>query len=194
MLVITIGRKVCRTERTVSLMCQENNAFTSLGPSTHSIYLSLGSNLEDRLDNLQRALQKLRQFVHIQRVSSVYETEPVGYLDQPYFFNIVCSGDTHLTAQELLVQAKAIEKRQGRQETIRNGPRPIDIDILLYDTCVYEDQYLTLPHPRMMERAFVLIPLVEISPDVIEPRSGRTARELLQTITQSGVIKTTTHM
>jgi 2-amino-4-hydroxy-6-hydroxymethyldihydropteridine diphosphokinase len=181
-------------KRTTLAMNQENNAATPLETQTHTVYLSLGSNLEDRQSNLHHALQKLQQLVHIQHISSVYETEPVGYLDQPYFFNIVCSGTTQLTAQELLIQAKTIEKSLGRQSTIRNGPRPIDIDILLYDTCIYEDQYLSLPHPRLKERAFVLVPLVEISPGVVEPQSGRTAQDLLQAISQSGVKKTTVHL
>jgi 2-amino-4-hydroxy-6-hydroxymethyldihydropteridine diphosphokinase len=173
-------------------MNQENNTCASL--EVHTIYLSLGSNIEDRQGNLHSAIQKLQQFVNIQHISSVYETKPVGYLNQPDFFNIVCSGSTHLTARELLTQAKAIEKALGRQATIRNGPRPIDIDILLYDTCIYQDEYLTLPHPRMTERAFVLMPLAEISPTVIEPRSGHTAQDLLQEVSQIGVLKTTLHV
>lgn len=157
----------------------------------HSIYLSLGSNLGDRQHNLSLAIQQLRQDVMIQHISSIYETEPVGYTDQPCFFNLVCSGKTQLSPQELLERAKAIERTLGRQPTIRNGPRSVDIDILLYDSLVSTETNLILPHPRMGERAFVLIPLVEISPTVIDPRSGYTAQELLQTISPDGVIKTT---
>src|SRR5437016_9601592 len=99
----------------------------------HTVYLALGSNLGDRRGNLAAALQQLREFIEISAVSSVYETEPVGYLDQPRFLNMVCSGKTGLSAQELLKQAKEIEANIGRQPTFRNGPRPIDIDILFYD-------------------------------------------------------------
>lgn len=175
-------------------MSQDINPLAPSKAQKHTVYLSLGSNLEDRQYNLQIALQKLRQFVYIQHISSVYETEPVGYLDQPYFFNIVCLGDTLLTAKELLTQIKIIEKEQGRQLTIRNGPRLIDIDILFYDTCIYADEHLILPHPRIRERAFVLVPLVEISPTVIEPHSGCTAQELLHAISQDGVTKTSVHV
>jgi 2-amino-4-hydroxy-6-hydroxymethyldihydropteridine diphosphokinase len=175
-------------------MSRDINSLTPSKAQKHTVYLSLGSNLEDRQHNLQIALQKLQPFVHIQRISSVYETEPVGYLDQPYFFNIVCWGETLLTAKELLTQIKAIEKAVGRQPTMRNGPRLIDIDILFYDTCIYVDEHLILPHPRIKERAFVLIPLVEISPDVIDPHSGCTAQELLHAISQDGVTKTSVHV
>ncbi|GCE20997.1 2-amino-4-hydroxy-6-hydroxymethyldihydropteridine diphosphokinase [Dictyobacter kobayashii] len=156
----------------------------------HCVYLALGSNLGDRQAQLKAALGELRQVIDIQKVSSVYETEPVGYLDQPPFFNIVCWGYTHMTAPELLKRAKDIERQLGRQPTVRNGPRLVDIDILLYDTLVYAKDNLIVPHPRMGERAFVLIPLAEIAPDVQEPRSGHTARELLQNISQRGVTRT----
>lgn len=172
-------------------MSSDSNAPKSVGgastSSRHSVYLALGSNLGDRRAQLKEALQKLGQIVDIQQVSSIYETEPVGYLDQPRFFNIVCQGYTNLAPQKLLQQAKAIERQLGRQATIRNGPRPVDIDILLYDTLVYKGDNLIIPHPRMHERAFVLVPLVEIAPGVRDPRNGKTAQELLQGITQDGV-------
>ncbi|WP_338258520.1 2-amino-4-hydroxy-6-hydroxymethyldihydropteridine diphosphokinase [Dictyobacter halimunensis] len=156
----------------------------------HDVYLALGSNLGDRQAHLQEALRHLREFVDIQQVSTVYETEPVGYLDQPRFFNIVCRGYTNLTPQELLRRAKTIEQQLGRQETIRNGPRPVDIDILFYDTLVYTEENLVIPHPRMHERAFVLVPLAEIAPAMQDPRSGKTAQELLQGIARDGVTGT----
>ncbi|WP_236022924.1 2-amino-4-hydroxy-6-hydroxymethyldihydropteridine diphosphokinase [Dictyobacter formicarum] len=175
-------------------MGSESNVPKAAGDASthpkHSVYLALGSNLGDRQAQLKEALQKLRQVVDIQLVSSVYETEPVGYLDQPRFFNIVCQGYTNLAAQELLQWAKDIERQLGRQTVIRNGPRPVDIDILLYDTLVYTGDNLIIPHPRMHERAFVLVPLVEIAPEVRDPLSGKTAQELLQGITQDGVIGT----
>lgn len=156
----------------------------------HSVYLALGSNLGDRKSQLRTALQELQKVVDIQNISSVYETEPVGYLDQPRFFNIVCYGHTSLTAQELLAQAKTIEKQLGRQPSIRNGPRPVDIDILMYEELIHVEDSLIIPHPRMHERAFVLVPLAEIAPDVIDPQSGKTARELLQAVSLDGITRT----
>jgi len=154
---------------------------------THIVYLSLGSNLGDRRGNLAAALQQLRDKVEIHTVSSVYETEPVGYLDQPRFLNMACCGKTELSTQELLHEIKTIEVAIGRQPSFRNGPRPIDIDILLYDELQTEQETLTIPHPRMNERAFVLIPLAEISPNVIDPVSGRTAEELARALSHAGV-------
>ncbi|MBV9257604.1 MAG: 2-amino-4-hydroxy-6-hydroxymethyldihydropteridine diphosphokinase, partial [Ktedonobacteraceae bacterium] len=157
--------------------------------ATHIVYLALGSNLGDRRGNLAAALQQLREIVTIETVSSVYETKPVGYLEQPRFLNIACCGKTWLSAQDLLQYTQAIEVAIGRQPTFRNGPRPIDIDILLYDDLHIQDEHLTIPHPRMTERAFVLAPLAEISPNVIEPVSGQTAQELLQQISQEGITR-----
>ena len=157
--------------------------------TTHIVHLALGSNLGDRRGNLAAALQRLRDVVDIESVSSVYETDPVGYLEQPRFLNIACCGKTGLSAQELLKYTQAIEGAIGRQPSFRNGPRPIDIDILLYDNLSMKEEELTIPHPRMVERAFVLVPLAEISPNVIDPVSGRTAQELLQGVSQEGVTK-----
>jgi GTP cyclohydrolase-4 len=157
--------------------------------ATHTIYLALGSNLGDRRGNLAAALQHLREIMEITDISSVYETEPVGYLDQPRFLNLVCSGKTALTAEGLLKQAKEIEAGMGRQPTFRNGPRPIDIDILFYDDEQIANDALTVPHPRMAKRAFVLVPLAEIAPDMIDPASGRTTQELLDAASQEGVKK-----
>jgi GTP cyclohydrolase-4 len=157
--------------------------------ATHSIYLALGSNLGDRRGNLAAALQQLREVMEISTISSIYETEPVGYLDQPQFLNIVLSGKTSLTPSELLKYAKAIEAGIGRQPTFRNGPRPIDIDIIFYDDLQIEQDDLIIPHPRMSGRAFVLVPLAEIAPDMIDPVNGRTAQEMLQDVSQDGVKK-----
>src|SRR5215467_8515482 len=116
--------------------------------ATHIVYLALGSNLGDRRGNLAAALQRLREVVEVSTVSSIYETEPVGYLDQPRFFNIVCCGRTALVPTELLKYIKAIEVAIGRQPTFRNGPRPIDIDIIFYDDLHIEQEDLIIPHPR----------------------------------------------
>ena len=157
--------------------------------ATHTVYLALGSNLGDRRGNLAAALQRLRDVVEICAVSSIYETDPAGYLDQPRFFNIACSGKTRLTPPELLRYAKEIEVVIGRQPTFRNGPRPIDIDIIFYDDLHIIQDDLIIPHPRMAERAFVLVPLVEIAPQVVDPTSGQTVQELLQGVSQEGVKK-----
>ncbi|HEU0002839.1 MAG TPA: GTP cyclohydrolase MptA [Ktedonobacteraceae bacterium] len=155
--------------------------------ATHNIYLALGSNLGDRRGNLAAALQRLREVMKIVTISSVYETEPVGYTDQPRFLNLVLRGLTTLTPQELLQAAKQIEKTLGRQDTFRNGPRLIDIDIIFYDDLHIAQDDLTIPHPRMAERAFVLVPLAEIAPDRIDPVSGKSARQLLAEVPQEGV-------
>src|SRR5579885_2745156 len=157
--------------------------------ATHRIYLSMGSNLGDRRGNLAAAIQRLHTMMEIEKVSSVYETEPVGYLEQPRFLNIAVAGTTRLSPQEFLRRAKEIETALGRQETIRNGPRPIDIDIIFYDNLTLDSEPLTIPHPRMAERAFVLAPLTEIAPEVVHPASGSTARELLAEVPQEGVKK-----
>jgi 2-amino-4-hydroxy-6-hydroxymethyldihydropteridine diphosphokinase len=155
----------------------------------HHVYLALGSNIGNRQQNLSKALQRLREIVDIRKISSVYETEPVGYLDQPRFLNMVCYGQATSSLDGLLRSTKAIEVVLGREPSFRNAPRPIDIDILLYDNLRLETEHLTIPHPRMSERAFVLVPLVEIAPTVIEPVSGKTAEELLLAVSQAGVNK-----
>jgi len=157
--------------------------------AVHYAYLALGSNIGNRQGNLSKALQRLREIVDIYKISSVYETEPVGYLDQPRFLNMVCYGQTTSSPDGLLRSTKAIEEALGREPSFRNAPRPIDIDILLYDNLRLETEQLTIPHPRMSERAFVLVPLVEIAPTAIEPVSGKTARELLLAVSQAGISK-----
>src|SRR6266849_3176612 len=157
--------------------------------ATHTVFLALGSNQGDRRGNLAAALQRLREVMEITTISSIYETEPVGYLDQPRFLNIVCRGKTTLSPQELLKYAKDIEVAIGRQPSFRNGPRPIDIDILFYDDLRIAQDDLTIPHPRFAERAFVLVPLAEIAADKVDPASGRSVQELLESVSQDGVQK-----
>ena len=162
----------------------------------HTIFLSLGANTGDRKNNLQLALQRLAKVIVIQAVSSLYETEPIGEGGQPlsynqegswpYFLNLACQGKTNLEPINVLTALKEIEASLGRRSSFRNAPRPIDIDILLYDNLQITLPQLVIPHPRMRERAFVLIPLAEIAPLTIDPISGQTMQQLaLQTYGQS---------
>lgn len=144
----------------------------------HVIYLSLGSNLGDRLSNLQNAIVNLSPKVQLVTQSSIYETEPWGYSDQPAFLNQVIKAETALDPIELLTFLKDVEVLMGRQETFRFGPRLIDIDILFYDDLILETTNLTIPHPRIGERAFVLVPLAEIAPDLRHPVSSKSIQQL----------------
>jgi len=143
-----------------------------------AVYLCLGSNLGDREKNLAQALALLSQEAKLEKVSSVCETEPVGYKEQPFFLNVVCQITTNQNPWELLRLAKTIETRMGRAPSFPNAPRPIDIDILFYDNKVIKTQDLTIPHPRLADRAFVLIPLAEIASELIHPELHKTIAEL----------------
>ena len=153
----------------------------------HTVYLALGSNLGERHEHLREALKRLPPKVELHKVSSVYETAPAGYQDQPDFLNMTCQGATQLSPRALLRYVKEIERAIGRQVTFRNGPRVIDIDILLYDQLCIQENDLVIPHPRMAERAFVLAPLAEIAPDVVEPMHHQAIRELLHQISTQSI-------
>lgn len=152
-------------------------------------YLSLGSNLGNRQRNLKQALRLLSLQVKIDKLSSIYETEPVGYQEQPPFLNTVCQVSTNLSPYELLHLAKDIERQLGRKPSFANAPRPIDIDILIYNNKVVQAGELTIPHPRLVERAFVLVPLAEISPELVHPEKGRTISELLNNLESVGGVQ-----
>ncbi len=143
-------------------------------------FLGLGSNLGHRETNITSALKMLGKEARILKVSALYETEPVGYKDQPWFLNCACAVETDLSPQALLKLAKTIEKKLGRKPTHRFGPRLIDIDILFYDDLILDSPDLTIPHPRLAERAFVLLPLREIAPKSMHPLLGATIEELWQ--------------
>lgn len=129
-------------------------------------YISLGSNQGDRMELLRKAVAMLnaKEATRVLCASSVYETAPVGYVDQPPFLNAVVAIETELSPHELLAACQAIEAALGRVRTVRWGPRTIDLDIILIDDLQIDDERLTVPHPRMAERAFVLVPLAEIAP------------------------------
>lgn len=143
-----------------------------------TVYLSLGSNLGDRAASLNAAIKSLGRFGEVLKVSSFYETEPVEFTAQPWFLNCVVELDTEKTPQQLMAAILEIEQQMGRKRTQKKGPRSIDIDILLFGDLTVESKGLTIPHPAMHERRFVLEPLAEIAPDVRLPALHRTIREL----------------
>ena len=144
------------------------------------VFLSLGSNRGDRKGNLRRALAELDNIgVSVQRVSSVYKTEPVDFEAQAWFLNMVVEAATELMPMQLLKAVKFVERTLGRRPGASKGPRPIDIDILLYENAVVRRPELTIPHERMSERRFVLVPLAELVPAARHPVSKRTFSELL---------------
>jgi len=145
-----------------------------------TVYLGLGSNLGDRARMLQEALDALEspQF-RIRRVSPVYETEPMEVAAQPWFLNLVAEAETDFFPLQLLQRAKKVEAQLGRRRTRSKGPRSIDIDILLFGKFIVETPALEIPHARFRERRFVLAPLADLAPDLRDPVTGKTIRELL---------------
>jgi 2-amino-4-hydroxy-6-hydroxymethyldihydropteridine diphosphokinase len=156
---------------------------------TVTVYLSLGSNLGNRQANLDMALKLLSERMRMGKVSSIYDTEPLGNTNQPRFLNLACEVFTRLVPEGLLALAKGIERKMGRYS--RSGePRIIDIDILFYDDKVMDTRDLVIPHPKIEERSFVLVPLAEIAPDLVHPVLKKTIKELNQAIKEKqGVLK-----
>jgi 2-amino-4-hydroxy-6-hydroxymethyldihydropteridine diphosphokinase len=144
-----------------------------------TVYLSLGSNLGDRELNLRTAISRLSELGEVTKISSFYETEPVEFIEQPWFLNCAVELQTSLTPQELLLGLLALERQIGRERLQPKGPRLIDLDILLFNDLTLHEPGLTIPHPALHERRFVLEPLAEIAPDVNHPVLKKKMHELL---------------
>jgi 2-amino-4-hydroxy-6-hydroxymethyldihydropteridine diphosphokinase len=155
----------------------------------HTVYLALGSNLGDRLANLKQAIDALTPQMEVKAKSSVYETPPWGFEDQPKFLNQVVKAKTYLDPQPLLKHLKRLEVALGRQASFPNGPRLIDMDILFYDDLILNTSSLIIPHPRLHERGFVLLPLMELSPDLVHPLNKKSVREMVAGCDVAGVKK-----
>ncbi len=146
------------------------------------VYLSIGTNLGDRKVNLRRAIKLVERFVEIDTRSPVYDTDPMYFADQPRFYNIIVRGKTKLSPQKLLEATQQVEREMGREGATHNRPRIIDIDILTYGSEIVATDDLALPHPRIAERAFVLIPLKDIAPKFTHPKTKETIADMLKRI------------
>jgi 2-amino-4-hydroxy-6-hydroxymethyldihydropteridine diphosphokinase len=158
--------------------------------TTHTIYISLGSNVGERAENLRRAIAALPlNGMQVKRVSSFYETEPVDYLEQPWFLNCVVEAETELQPLPLIRALRGIEGEMGSRKEFPRGPRLIDMDILLYGQEILNLPELQIPHPRMHLRRFVLVPLAEIAPRVVHPVLGVSAADLLARAVDNSVVQ-----
>ena len=155
----------------------------------HAVYLGLGSNIGDTEKNLRKAVEALRKRGTIAGASSLYRTEPVGFVNQPWFLNQVICLETKLSPENLLKETQQIENSLGRERTVRWGPRTLDIDILLYNNLVLEIKELAIPHPRMHERRFILAPFAEIVPQETHPIIHKTIQQLLEITPDSSMIE-----
>ncbi|MBX2997213.1 MAG: dihydropteroate synthase [Caldilineaceae bacterium] len=158
-------------------------------PDQHTVYLALGTNLGDRAANLYAALDALRAFAAVDETAFLYETPPAYVLDQPAFLNTVCRIRTALSPTDLLAALKSIENQLGRQETIRFGPRVIDLDILFYDDLVLASADLAIPHARLAERDFVLEPLCDLDPELRHPQLDTSVRMLWQRLKKEALAR-----
>ena len=155
----------------------------------HVVYLALGTNLGDRLSNLKQAIAALTPQLEVKAKSQVYETPPWGFEDQPKFLNQVIKARTYLDPEPLLKHLKRLEVALGRKESFLNGPRLIDIDILFYDDLVMQTPLLVIPHPRLHERGFVLLPLMDIAPGLVHPVYQKSVREMAALCDAQGIEK-----
>jgi len=153
----------------------------------HTVSLAMGSNLGERLANLKQAIDSLTPQMEVKAKSSVYETPPWGYEDQPKFLNQVVKAKTYLDPEPLLKHLKRLEVALGRQASFPNGPRLIDMDILFYDELILNTPSLVIPHPRLHERGFILLPLMELNPDLIHPLSKKSVREMVAACDVGGI-------
>ncbi len=152
-------------------------------------YLSLGSNVGEREEHLREAIRRLETAGHVLRVSSFYETEPVEFTDQTWFLNCAVALETELTPQRLMAAILRIEQEMGRKRTRPKGPRTIDVDILLYGDSVVDAAEVTIPHPAMQRRRFVLQPLAEIGDEVRHPVLKKTVREMLDELPAGQIVR-----
>lgn len=157
---------------------------------THIVYLALGSNLGDRQENLRAAIASLSPQMEVKAKSHIYETPPWGYENQPKFYNQVIKAETYVPPEPLLKHLKRLEIALGRQASFPNGPRLIDLDLLFYDDLILSTSVLTLPHPRLHERGFVLLPLMDIAPGLVHPVLKKSIRELAASANLDGIIQT----
>ena len=158
-------------------------------PMGHTVYIALGTNLGDRLANLRAAIESMPPDVVVRAESPIYETPPWGYENQPPFLNMVVKAETELSPGPLLRYLKQLEVALGREQNFRWGPRLIDLDILFYDDRVIDTPPLIIPHPRLHERAFVLVPLADLAPDLIHPVLQRSINALLAGLNPSGIVR-----
>lgn len=155
----------------------------------HTVYLALGSNLGNRLANLKNAVSNLPPQMEVKKKSLVYETPPWGYIDQPPFLNQVVMAKTYLEPDALLSHLKRLESVLGREPSFENGPRLIDMDILFYDDAILDSPPLVIPHPRLHQRGFVLVPLNEIAPDLVHPVLGKSISDLLLDVERLNIVE-----
>jgi len=156
----------------------------------HIVYLSLGANVGDRSAQLREATDRLSKLGRVLAVSSLYETEPVEFTEQPWFLNCAIAIETSKTPQQLMASILRIEEEMGRRRVQKKGPRSIDIDILLFGDMIVESEELTIPHPAMHQRRFVLEPLAEIAPQALHPTFKKTIRELLDALPTGQTVRT----
>lgn len=155
----------------------------------HIVYIALGSNLGNRLSNLKNAISNFTPQMDVKKKSPVYETPPWGYADQPAFLNQVVMVETYLEPEDLLGHLKRLETVLGREPSFQNGPRLIDLDILFYDDIIVDSPPLVIPHPRLHQRAFVLVPLNDIAPDLVHPLYAKSVSEMLLDIDRLNIVE-----